>query len=93
MREEHPELILRLEESLFHPTDVTLNNLRLRGLFAKKELFAIRQELIDLTSLNGASEKKQIQLLKKKVSQKHDELMEILKIEEKIYQATQDNNS
>jgi len=81
---EHPEPIIRLEETLFHPADKTLDNLHSRGTLAKQELSQLRQEL-------SASSPRKVQQLKKKISKKHDELMEILKNEEKINREIQDN--
>jgi len=104
---EFPEPIERLEEIIPHPADKTFNSLHDQGLSAKKELADERHELgILLGKLpkkppsSGTKEhavylqtQKQIQHLKERISKTHDQLMEILKNEEKISREIQDKNS
>lgn len=101
-----PEPVERLEEIPYHPCDKTFNNLHDKQLAAKKELTEERHQLAHLMAkLPPISPKKgeigyeeygqilqQIQLLKQKISKKHDDLMEILKHEEKIIREIQENN-
>ncbi len=105
--EEIPEPIERLEEIIPHPSDKTFNALHDQGLLAKKELADERHELGSLLAKlpknpppHGTKEynayqitQQQIQLLKEKISKTHDQLMEILKKEEKISREIQDKNS
>lgn len=93
-----PEPMERLEEILFHPADKTFNCLHDKELAKKKELANERIELATLMGKlakhppkKGSEEHKEyektqeeIQILKEKISKNHDELMEILKNEEKI---------
>lgn len=96
--EDDPEPIERLEEIVAHPADKTFNALHDRELATKRELAQERHELaVLLTKFAGVPPKKgsrdyeayvenqkEMQVLKEKISKKHDELMEILKNEEKI---------
>ncbi len=105
--QEMPEPIERLEEIIPHPSDKTFNTLHDQGLLAKRELADERHELGILLGklptnppLSGTKEHNayqitlnQIQLLKEKISKTHDQLMEILKREEKISREIQDKNS
>lgn len=107
MTKEDPEPVERLQEFMVHPTDTTFNSLHDKGLTAKKELAQERHELGLLMSQlpqtipqNGTQEhfhytemQKQIETLKQRVSKKHDELMEILKSEEKISREIQQKKS
>ncbi len=81
----------RLEESCFHPSDKTLNSLRGKSLLTKKQLAQHRHELTQLLASNAAPEN-EIRSIRKQISQKHDELMEILKTEEKISREIQERN-
>ena len=92
MTYDEPEPIERLEEIIAHPADRTFNALHDRALAVQKELASERRELGELL---GRQESKEIdiQTLKRKISKTHDELMEILKNEEKISREIQENNS
>lgn len=104
MTKEDQEPIERLEEIIPHPADKTFNSLHDRGLSAKKELTDERHELGMLVAKlpkqppkKGSKDyedyliiQKEIQSLREKVSKKHDELMEILKNEEKICREMQE---
>jgi len=107
MTKEDPEPVERLEEIIAHPGDKTFNTLHDKGLSAKKELKDERHELADLLSnipnpppKPGSKEyghylsvQKQIQSLKERISKTHDQLMEILKTEEKISREIQEKDS
>lgn len=107
MTKEDPEPVERLQEIIAHPADKTFNAMHDRGLFAKRELADERHELRilfgkmpEMPPKPGSKEyneyvqtQNEIQSLKEKVSKKHDELMEILKNEEKISREIQENNS
>lgn len=107
MTKEDPEPVERLQEIFAHPADKTFNAMHDRGLAAKRELADDRHELgkllkqlPEVAPKPGSKEyaeyvqtQKEIQSLKEKVSQKHDELMEILKNEEKISREIQEKNS
>lgn len=107
MNQEDPEPIERLEEILVNPADKTFNSLHDKELSAKKELADERHELAILLGklpqkLPKSGSKahteyllvqQQVQSLKEKISKKHDELMEILKNEEKISREIQENKS
>lgn len=107
MTKEDQEPVERLEEILAHPADKTFNALHDKGIQRKKELTDERHELGRLLTKipspipnPGTKEhtdylqiQKQIQTLKERVSKTHDELMEILKNEEKISREIQDKNS
>jgi hypothetical protein len=98
MTKEDQEPVERLEEILSHPADKTYRSLHDQGMQRRKELVDDRQELGWLLSqlpsplpnpgtleyANYVQVQKQIQCLKEKVSKNHNELMEILKHEEKI---------
>jgi len=106
VKEEFPEPIERLEEIFPHPADKTFNSLHDQGLLTAKELAAERRELGLLLAKSpphppavGTKEHEsylhiqtQIQSLKEKVAKKHDQLMEILKNEEKISREIQDKS-
>ncbi len=106
MFDEFPEPIERLQEILAHPSDKTFNALHDKGLSTKKELSNERQELATLMTKLPATPPKptsieyksyiqiliEIQKIKEKISQKHNELMEILKNEEKISREIQEKN-
>ncbi len=79
----------RLEEIFFHPSDKTFNSLHDKGIAAKKELAAERTELARLLA-GGERSEEEINSIRKRISQKHDELMEILKTEEKISREIQE---
>lgn len=105
-KEDFPEPIERLEEIFPHPADKTFNSLHDQGLSTKKELAAERHELgLLLAKLplkppspgtKGHADylhiQKQIESLKNRISKKHDQLMEILKHEEKISREIQDKS-
>lgn len=98
MNFEEIEPLERIEETNFHPADTTFNSLHDKGLNLKNELKEKRHELSLLISRlpspapkRGSSEYpryqqmlQKIQDLKGTIAQTHDELMEILKNEEKI---------
>ena len=106
MTKDDPEPIERLEEIIANPADRTFSSLHDQGLNAKKELAEERKELAALLGKlpnrpckPGSKEDEllrqtqtQIQILKEKISKKHDELMEILKNEEKISREIQEKN-
>lgn len=95
---EWDEAMLRLEEMIGHPADQTYNSLLDQERAAKKVLSKERQDLTSLlnnippkipkagTKEFEAYQKVQIQIqaLKQRISKKHDELMDILRNEEKI---------
>jgi hypothetical protein len=107
MTKEDSEPVERLEEIIAHPADKTFNALHDKGLVAKKELNDERRELANLLSKfpnpppkPGTKEhaaylqtQKQIQSLKERISKTHDELMEILRSEEKISREIQGRDS
>lgn len=79
------EPIERLEEISPHPADRTFNTLHDQGLSVKKQLCQERDRLSNLLQSEPSPEvQKEIQAIKASISQKHNELMEILKLEEKI---------
>lgn len=104
MTKEDQEPVERLEEILFHPADKTFNRLHDQGLATKKTLRDERQELTDLLNRlknpppkKGTKEyqeytqtQKEIEALKERISKTHNELMEILKNEERISREIQD---
>ncbi len=104
MNREDPEPLERLEEVLIHPSDKTFNSLHDQELSTKKELAEERHELnalleklpkkIPKSGSRAHAEylliQQQIQKLKEKISKKHDDLMEILKNEEKISREIQE---
>ncbi len=106
MNSEDQEPVERLEETLFHPADKTFNSLHDQALRTKKELTDERHELNRLLKIlpspppkAGTTEheaylkvQQQIQELKEMVAKTHDELMEILKKEEKISRDIQEGN-
>lgn len=103
---EPPEPVERLEEILVNPADKTFNSLHDQGLLAKRELAEERHELGLLMAKlpnkapsPGSKEHvyylqtlKLIENLKTRISKKHDQLMEILKNEERISREIQDKN-
>jgi hypothetical protein len=106
-KKDDPEPVERLEEMTVHPADKTYHTIHNRGLSAKKELADDRRELgllLNQLSTNpppakGSREhaaylrmQKEIETLKVKVSEKHDQLMEILKHEERIGREIQEKN-
>lgn len=106
-KKDDPEPVEKLEEMIVHPADKTYHTIHSRGLSAKKELADDRRELgLLLNQLSahplpakGTREhaaylqmQKDIEALKAKVSEKHDQLMEILKHEERIGREIQENN-
>ncbi|MBS0625194.1 MAG: hypothetical protein JSS32_04015 [Verrucomicrobia bacterium] len=98
MSEEKDEAMLRLEEIIGHPTNPTYSSLLDQERATKKELSRERHDLAQLlAALPSKAPKKgtkafdsyqktlkQIQVLKVSISKKHDELMDILKNEERI---------
>jgi hypothetical protein len=107
MTKEDQEPVERLEEIIAHPADKTFNALHDKGLVAKKELNNERRELANLLGKipnplpkPGTKEydgylqtQNQIQSIKAKISKTHDELMEILRSEEKISREIQGKDS
>ncbi len=102
-----PEPVERLAEVEINPADVTFNALHDRELAKKKELCSERHELAELMSKmpqkvpkRGSKAYEEYRLLqekmgklKEKISKKHDELMEILKTEEKTSREIQEKKS
>jgi hypothetical protein len=99
------EPIERLEEIINHPADKTLHALQSQSFHTKKELSQERHEL-SLLSQNLPSTpppsntpehttylqlQSQLDALRKKISQTHNELMEILKTEERISREISNN--
>lgn len=105
MNKEDPEPIERLEEAFQNPADKIFNSLHDKELTTKKELAEERKELTALLAqMPGSAPKKgteehriyqqsqkQIQALKKQIAKNHEELMEILKAEEKFTREIQEN--
>lgn len=104
MTKEEPEPIERLEEIVIHPADKTFTTLHDKSLLAKKELSNERDELAALLAKLPSAPPKphtkehqayqqtqsQIRALKGQIAKKHDELMEILKTEERISREIQE---
>ena len=100
---EWDQTLAKLEEMISHPADITYSSLQNRESATKRDLSKERSELTSLlnslpTKAPKAGTKesesylnvqKQIQILKERISKKHDELMEILKNEVKISQEIQ----
>jgi hypothetical protein len=83
------EPIERLEENSPHPADKTFNTLHDQGLLIKKQLREERDHLNELLKTDRTLE---IQTVKANIAKKHNELMEILKHEEKICRGIAENN-
>ncbi|PIS03322.1 MAG: hypothetical protein COT85_00555 [Chlamydiae bacterium CG10_big_fil_rev_8_21_14_0_10_42_34] len=104
MENQDPEPIVKAEECIENRADITVNSLQDKSRHIKKELKEERDALsalmkqlpensLELDSKGVQSTLKQIELLKEKIAQKHDELMEILKNEEKISKTIQQSTS
>lgn len=83
------EPIERLEEISPHPADRTFNTLHDQGLLVKKQLREERDHLNELLKTDRTLE---IQTVKANIAKKHNELMEILKLEEKICREIAENS-
>ena len=92
MNYEDPEPMERLEEILANPADKTFNALHDKAIAVKKELASERHGLQVLLG-KRESPSSEIQALKKKISKTHNELLDILRTEEKISREIQENNS
>lgn len=106
MTKEDVDPVERLEEIIPHPADKSFNSLHNESTKRKKELADEREELAKLLNRIPNSPpkqgsqgyqdynqiQKQIEEMKSKISKTHNELMEILKNEEKLSREIRDKN-